>query len=80
MPDTRGWAMVGLFALAFFIFALIGIDHTIANVQLFGVLATAVISGGLGGALGFYFGSSKGSADKDAVVAEAVSKSPDASQ
>lgn len=72
MPDTRGWALVGLFALVFFIFALIAINPDIANVQLFGVLATAVVSGGFGGALGFFFGSTKSSSDKDAVIASVV--------
>lgn len=72
MPTTQAFALFFLFALTFFIFALIAYNPLIANVQLFGVLATAVISGGLGSALGFYFGSSKGSAEKDATIATAV--------
>lgn len=59
MPDVRGWALFGLFLLTALIFGLIALNPAIAQVQLFGVLATAVISGGLGGALGYFFGSSK---------------------
>ena len=72
--NTQGWALAGLFSLAFYIFTLIAFNPLLANVQLFGVLATAVITGGLGGALGFYFGSSKGSEAKDAVIAAKVDK------
>lgn len=68
-PNTQGWALAGLFGLTFLIFILIALNPAIANVQLFGVLATAVISGGLGSGVGYYFGSSKGSSDKDAVIA-----------
>lgn len=64
MPDTRGWIALGLFLLTALIFVMIACNPDIANVQLFGVLATAVISGGLGAATGYYFGSSK-TADKD---------------
>lgn len=59
MPDTRGFIALGLFILTAMIFAMIGLNPEIAKVQLFGVLATAVISGGFGTAIGFYFGSSK---------------------
>lgn len=59
MPDTRGFIALGLFLLTTLIFVMIGLNPHIAEVQLFGVLATAVISGGLGAATGFYFGSSK---------------------
>lgn len=74
MPNTQGWALFGLFALAFYLFTLIAVNPLLANVQLFGVLATAVISGGLGGALGFYFGSSKASADKDVTINKMADK------
>lgn len=62
MTDARGFIVAGLFALTTMIFVMIALNPHIAEVQLFGVLATAVISGGLGGALGFYFGSSKSDA------------------
>lgn len=61
--------MVGLFALVFFIFAILAFNLTLSDMrQLFTVLATAVVSGAFCGALGFFFGSSKGSSDKDATV------------
>ena len=74
MPDTRGFIALGLFALTFFLFALLAFNPHLADIQLFGVLATAVISGGFGGMLGFYYGSTKGSSDKDAVIAKTVDK------
>lgn len=64
MPDSRGFALLGLFLLTAGIFGMIALNPKIAEVQLFGVLATAVISGGLGTALGYYFGSSKSTPDK----------------
>lgn len=70
-PNTQGWALIGLFALTFFIFGIVAFHLDMTTMQqLFVVLATAVVSGGLGGALGFYFGSSKGSEAKDAVIAK----------
>lgn len=81
MPDTRGWIIIGLFGLTFFIFDTMRSNLSVPTMQeLFTVLGTAVVSGGLGGAVGYYFGSSKGSTDKDAVTAAAVSKLPDAPQ
>lgn len=64
MPDARGFIALGLFLLTALIFGMIGFNPKLAEVQLFGVLATAVISGGLGAATGFYFGSSKSTPDK----------------
>lgn len=61
MPDARGYIALGLFLLTTLIFVMLGMNPKLAEVQLFGVLATAVISGGLGAATGFYFGSSKAS-------------------
>lgn len=69
MPDTRGFIVLGLFMLTAMIFVMLFLNPAIANVQLFGVLATAVISGGLGASIGFYFGSSQTSAKKDATIA-----------
>lgn len=64
MPDARGFIALGLFLLTTLIFGMIALNPKLAEVQLFGVLATAVISGGLGAATGFYFGSSKSAPDK----------------
>lgn len=64
MPDARGFIALGLFLLTTLIFGMIAYNPKLAEVQLFGVLATAVISGGLGAATGFYFGSSKSTPDK----------------
>lgn len=74
MPDARGFIALGLFALTFFLFALLALNPHLADIQLFGVLATAVISGGFGGMLGFYYGSSRSSSDKDATIAAQITK------
>lgn len=76
MPDTRGWLVVGAFALTFYILTLIAMNPKLAEVQLFGAIAMAIVSGGLGAAFGFYLGSSKGSSDKDAVLSAQVEKQP----
>lgn len=73
-PDTRGVLCIGLFALAVMIFALMALVPALGQNDLFKILATSVIQGGLLLCVAFYFGSSKGSADKDATVADAVSK------
>lgn len=75
-PNTQGWALIGLFSLTFFIFALIAYNPKLADIQLFGALATVVISGGLGGAIGFYFGSSKSSEKKDDTIASLKKDGP----
>lgn len=70
LPNTQGWALIGLFAMGFYIFTLIAINPKLAEIQLFGALATVIISGGLGGAIGYFFGSSKGSAEKDKTISD----------
>lgn len=65
-PEARAVVAGGLFALTALIFVIIWTTPKIAEVQLFGVLATAIISGGLGGVSGYYFGSSKGPPQGDA--------------
>lgn len=74
MPDTRGYALLGLFLLVALILVLIALNPALASVQLFGTIATAIVTGGFIVALNFYFGSSKGSSDKDATIAKAVDK------
>lgn len=74
MGDIRGWALLGLFALVFYLFTLIAINPLLANVQLFGVLATAVVSTGFGGALGYFYGSTQGSTAKDATISKMADK------
>lgn len=76
MPNAQGWALIGLYGLAFYIFSLIAIVPGLSKDELFSVLATAVVSGGLGGALGYYFGSSKSSTSKDDVIAKQLDKAP----
>ena len=66
--------------LTVYIFTLIAINPKLAEIQLFGALATVIVSGGLGGAIGFYFGSSQSSSKKDEVVANLASKTPDQSK
>lgn len=75
-PDTRGWLVIGAFALTFYIVTLIALKPELAGVQLFGAIAMAVVSGGLSGAFGYYLGSSQGSTNKDAVIAAQIDKQP----
>lgn len=63
------------FMLAAFIFLVMSLNLNQTDIrQLFIVLATSVVSGGLGSIIGFYVGSSKGSSDKDATIAAAAQK------
>lgn len=74
-PDQRGWVAIGLFALTFFVLALLAFRPALANVQLFSVLAQAIVLSGLiGGPVLFLYGSSKGSADKDTTIASMAAK------
>ena len=69
LPDTRGWIALGLFALTTYVFTILALNISQSDLrQLFVVLATALVSGGLMGVVGFYFGSSKESSSKDAVI------------
>lgn len=77
MPNTQGWALIGLFALATYIFTLIAFNPHLADIQLFGALAMVVISGGLGGAIGYFFGSSQSSAKKDETIQQALNAPKD---
>lgn len=76
MPDTRGFIVLGLFLLVGLVIVLIAINPNLASVQLFGTIATAIVTGGLVVAINFYFGSSKSSGDKDAVLAKELDKTP----
>lgn len=79
-PDTKGWALVGLFALTGGIFTALAINPALSSNTLFDTLATLVVgSGGLLNALGYFFGSSAGAAKKDetiAVMANTQANSP----
>lgn len=75
MPSERGWMAIGLFLLTFFIFGLIALQPDLAKNQLFSVLATAVVTAGLiGGAVAFYYSTTKSSADKDVTIAKQLDK------
>lgn len=72
---AREGVVLGLFALSAFIFVVLAFHLDDKDLkQLFVVLATAVVSGGLGTATGFYLGSSKGSDAKSAVIAAQLTK------
>lgn len=74
-PDSRGWVAIGLFAMSFFVIALLAWKPELARVELFAVLGQAVvISGLIGGPVVFLYGSSKGSADKDQTIAALTPK------
>lgn len=75
MPDTRGWVVIGLFLLTFYVITLIALNPALANVQLFATIATLLIgAGGLLAAVSFYLGSSKSSSDKDATISKQLDK------
>jgi hypothetical protein len=76
-PDTRGMIVVGLFALVFFIFGLIAFVPALDKNELFKTLATLIVGTGfVGGAVAYYFNSSKSSSDKDAAISKQLDKAP----
>lgn len=68
-PDTQGWVILGIFALAFAELAMIGTQPALAENKLFFALSTATWTGGVLLVATFFFGSSKGSAAKDDTIA-----------
>ncbi len=76
MPDTRGWLVIGLFVLTAFVLSLIALNPQLASIQLFSLLAQGIVVSGLIVAVGYYFGSSKSSSDKDAAISKQLDKGP----
>ena len=69
-PDTRGWALIGLFALTAGIIAAITFKPELQGNTLFVTVATLIVgSGGLLNAIGYFFGSSQSSTTKDVTIA-----------
>lgn len=64
LPDLRGWAVLGFFALAWRLFEMIKENPALTENQGFMLLTQAVIVSGLiGSVAAFLFSSSKGSSD-----------------
>lgn len=80
LPDTRGWALIGLFALTAGIIAAIAFKPELQGNTLFVSIATLVVgSGGLLNAIGFYFGSSQTSSKKDDTISTLAGNQPSSS-
>jgi hypothetical protein len=78
-PDTRGWALIGLFALTGVIIAAVTFKPELQGNTLFVSIATLIVgSGGLLNAIGYFFGSSQGSTSKDSTIQSLVSQTPPA--
>lgn len=75
LPDTRGWVVLAAFALTFYLITLIAFRPELAKVDLFSNIAMLIVGSGAGSAFGYYLGSSKGSADKDAAIQAAAKDS-----
>ena len=61
-PDTRGWATIGIFAMAFFIIGLLAARPELGDNDLFKTLATLIFgSGAFGLACNYIWGGSKAS-------------------
>ena len=59
IPDTRSWIVIGLFGLTFYVIHLLAGKDKLGDNKLFFALAMSIVSGGLGLAVGFYFGAAK---------------------
>lgn len=79
MPDSRGWTMIGLFALTGGILLAVTLNPTLEKNELFSSLATLIVgAGGFLGAVGFMFGTSKASSEKDSTITTLVNQTPPA--
>lgn len=62
LPDVRGWATLGMFALMFFVLGLVAFVPSLAENELFKTLATLLAgTGGFGLVCAFLWGGSKAS-------------------
>jgi hypothetical protein len=62
LPDIRGWATLGMFALVFYVLHLLHVDPALAHNELFKTLATLLLgSGAFGLVCAFLWGGSKAS-------------------
>jgi hypothetical protein len=79
MPDTRTVLTLGYFALSWRILEMVAGEPKLLDNSSFMIIVTLIVGGGgLGAASQFFYGSSKGSADKDVVMSNiAASKTAD---
>jgi len=61
--ETRGWITLGLFALTGEVVYLVATRPELDNNKLFFSLATLIVGTCFGGAIGYWFGFSKGASD-----------------
>jgi hypothetical protein len=62
LPDVRGWATIGMFALVFYVITLIAFVPAVSSSELFKTLATLLLgSGAFGLVCAFLWGGSKAS-------------------
>lgn len=77
LPDTRGWALIGLFLLTAAIIAALVFEPSLQSNTLFVSIATLIVgSGGLLNAIGYFFGSSQSSNKKDETIATLAKNPP----
>lgn len=71
LPDVRGWATIGMFAMVAYVITLAALNPQLAENHLFSTLATLICgTGGFGLVCAFLWGGSKASTH----AAEAVSE------
>lgn len=70
--DTRGWLTLGVFALMVYILSLVAFVPDLDKSQLFTALASGVVGAGFGSAIGYFFGTNKGSSDRNETVNKAL--------
>jgi hypothetical protein len=67
-PSNQTFVAFGMFALTIIVLVMFDINPDLDKHVLFVSMATAIVMTGWGGIAGFYFGSSVGSAKKDATI------------
>lgn len=72
-PDARGWCLIGMFALVFYVLTLMALFPGLREDELFKTLATLLLgSGAFGLAMSYVFGGSKASTAASDMVNEVV--------
>jgi hypothetical protein len=71
-PETRGWIVIGLFALTGYILRVAAPDPGAEPSEFFKAIAQAVVLTGFLAAVGFFFQASKGASEANARADKAL--------
>lgn len=71
-PDTRGWIVIGLFALTGIVLGSVICNPSLTDNQGFMLIAQAIVISGLIAVVNYFFGASKGATEANARADKAL--------